>query len=55
MESLLTIDVCKFEKCVVIIDEGKVKLVHLHKHGEVRIITHQGKVKRVKFEEGEHF
>jgi len=51
----LNIDIMELDKCAVIIDGGKAKLVKLHHHGEVRIITHQGKVKRVRFDEGEEF
>jgi hypothetical protein len=29
--------------------------MELPQHGETKIITHQGKVKRVKFDEGEEF
>ena len=39
----------------VIVCEGKAKLTRLPKHGETKIITHQGKVKRVKYDEGEEF
>ncbi|WP_117168854.1 XtrA/YqaO family protein [Paraliobacillus sediminis] len=40
--------------CVVYC-EGQAKLTYLPEHGETRVITHQGKVKRVKFDEGEDF
>ncbi|WP_366160593.1 XtrA/YqaO family protein [Bacillus infantis] len=39
----------------VVVCEGKAKLTLLPDHGETRIITHQGKVKRLKFDEGEDF
>jgi len=41
--------------CVVIISNGKVKVRELPTYGEFRIITHQGKVKRMRREEGEEF
>ncbi|SEA53362.1 hypothetical protein SAMN05421743_105202 [Thalassobacillus cyri] len=40
--------------CVVYC-EGKAKITFLPEHGETKVITHQGKVKRVKFDEGEDF
>lgn len=39
----------------IVVSEGKARLTELPDHGETRIITHQGKVKRVKFDEGEEF
>lgn len=41
--------------CVIIICDGKVKLRGLPTHGEYKIVTHQGKVKRMRMEEGEEF
>ncbi|WP_338749832.1 XtrA/YqaO family protein [Bacillus sp. FJAT-52991] len=41
--------------CVVVICDGKVKLRELPPHGEYKIVTHQGKVKRMRREEGEEF
>lgn len=40
---------------VIVVCSGKAKLTTLPHHGETKIITHQGKVKRVKFDEGEEF
>lgn len=39
----------------IVLCEGKAKITELPPHGETKIITHQGKVKRVKFDEGEEF
>ncbi|WP_338788796.1 XtrA/YqaO family protein [Metabacillus sp. FJAT-53654] len=39
----------------IVLCEGKAKITELPSHGETRIVTHQGKVKRVKFDEGEEF
>lgn len=39
----------------IIFSDGKAKLAALPQHGETKIITHQGKVKRVKFDVGEDF
>ncbi|MBR7798234.1 XtrA/YqaO family protein [Virgibacillus sp. AGTR] len=37
---------------VVVYSEGEAKLSYLPNHGETKVITHQGRVKRVKFDEG---
>lgn len=39
----------------IVVCDGKAKLTELPSHGETKIVTHQGKVKRVKFDEGEDF
>jgi NAD kinase len=39
----------------IVVCDGKARLTSLPEHGETKIITHQGKVKRVKFDEGEEF
>jgi len=39
----------------IVVCDGKAKLTRLPEHGETKIVTHQGKVKRVKFDEGEDF
>jgi NAD kinase len=41
--------------CVIVICDGKEKLRELSPHGEYKIVTHQGKVKRMRREEGEDF
>lgn len=52
----LNIDILKHEKPFVIVySGGKAKLKELPEHGETKIITHQGKVKRVRQDEGEEF
>lgn len=43
------------ESCVVVISDGKAKLRELPPHGEYKIVTHQGKVKRMRRETGEEF
>ncbi|MGP4041916.1 XtrA/YqaO family protein [Gracilibacillus sp. D59] len=40
---------------VVVYCNGIAKKTYLPSHGETKVITHQGKVKRVKFDEGEDF
>lgn len=39
----------------IIVCEGKAKLTKLPDYGETKIVTHQGKVKRIKWDEGEEF
>ncbi|WP_054634832.1 XtrA/YqaO family protein [Thalassobacillus sp. C254] len=39
----------------IVVCNGQAKLTPLPDHGETKIITHQGKVKRVKYDEGEEF
>lgn len=41
--------------CVIVICDGKAKLRELPPYGEYKIVTHQGKVKRMRREEGEEF
>nr|WP_088005708.1 XtrA/YqaO family protein [Indiicoccus explosivorum] len=43
------------DSCVVVINDGKVKLAELPPHAETKIITHKGRVTRVKWDEGEEF
>lgn len=40
---------------IVVYCQGEAKITFLPEHGETKVITHQGKVKRVKFDEGEEF
>jgi hypothetical protein len=52
----LEIDIMEHkESFAVVVCEGKAKITELPSHGETKIITHQGKIKRVKFDEGEDF
>lgn len=43
------------ESFAIVVCDGQARLTELPNHGETKIITHQGKVKRVKFDEGEEF
>ena len=53
---ILTVDIMELPpSCVLVICDGKVKLRELPLHGEYKIVTHQGKVKRMRREEGEKF
>jgi hypothetical protein len=52
----LEIDIMELKgSFAVVVCEGKAKITELPSHGETKIITHQGKIKRVKFDEGEDF
>lgn len=52
----LEIDIMELPtSCVIVICEGKAKLRELPPHGEYKIVTHQGRVKRMRKEEGEEF
>jgi hypothetical protein len=52
----LEIDIMEIPRsCVIIICDGKAKIRELPPYGEYKIITHQGKVKRMRIEEGEEF
>ncbi|KSU63660.1 hypothetical protein AS034_05275 [[Bacillus] enclensis] len=39
----------------VVVCDGKAKISELPAFGETNIVTHQGKVKRIKWNEGEEF
>ncbi|UED78426.1 XtrA/YqaO family protein [Lysinibacillus sp. CD3-6] len=43
------------ETCVIVLSNRVAKLAELPPYAETKIITHQGKVKRVKWDEGEEF
>lgn len=52
----INIDIMELPKtCVIVICHGQAKLRELPSHGEYRIVTHQGKVKRMRRETGEEF
>lgn len=52
----LEIDIMKYKNSfAVVVCDGKARVTALPEHGETKIVTHQGKVKRVKFDEGEDF
>ena len=55
-QGMLNIDIMELPmNCVVVISEGKAKVRELPEHGEYKIVTHQGKVRRMRREEGEDF
>ncbi|WP_416826279.1 XtrA/YqaO family protein [Ectobacillus polymachus] len=52
----LEIDIMRYNNSfAIVVCDGKAKITCLPEHGETKIVTHQGKVKRVKFDEGEEF
>ncbi|WP_018391820.1 XtrA/YqaO family protein [Bacillus sp. 37MA] len=52
---VMKLDIMELNNKAVVICDGKVKIADLPQHGETKIITHQGKVKRVKWDQGEEF
>lgn len=52
----LEIDIIEQEESfAIVVCEGKARITELPSHGETKIVTHQGKVKRIKWDEGEEF
>ncbi|WP_026702842.1 XtrA/YqaO family protein [Salibacterium aidingense] len=52
----IELDATAYDKPVlVMISEGRAKQTVLPHHGETKVVTHQGKLKRVRFDEGEEF
>ncbi|WP_017795168.1 XtrA/YqaO family protein [Oceanobacillus kimchii] len=52
----LNVDIENRDKPFVLVySNGEAKLSYLPDHGETKVITHQGRVKRIKFDEGEEF
>ena len=53
---MLNIDIMELPiNCVVVIADGVAKVRELPEHGEYKIVTYQGQVKRMRKEEGEDF
>ncbi|WP_416144926.1 XtrA/YqaO family protein [Planococcus koreensis] len=53
---ILELDIMELpESCILVISQGKAKYAPLPAHAETSIVTYQGKVKRVNFDEGEEF
>ncbi|PAC86840.1 hypothetical protein CHH85_09885 [Bacillus subtilis] len=51
----LVIDTKQYKCFAVILSDGAARMVPLPTYGETKIITNQGKVTRVKWDEGELF
>lgn len=55
-EGKLVADIMELpDNCVIILSKGKAKVAELPQFAETKIITHQGQVRRVKWDEGEEF
>lgn len=55
-EGLLQVDIMELpENCVIVLSNGIAKFSELPAHAKTKIVTYQGKVKRVEFDEGEEF
>lgn len=55
-KSMLEFDIMDIpSSCVIVVCDGKAKMRELPLHGEYKIVIHQGKVKRMRREEGEEF
>jgi len=56
IDGILQLDTMELpENCVIILSQGKAKVADLPAFAETKIVTHQGQVKRVKWDEGEEF
>lgn len=54
-EQLNVGNISREEPFAIVVCDGKARITKLPEHGETIIVTHQGKVKRVKWDEGEEF
>ena len=55
-EGLLSVDIMELpDSCVIVLSNGKAKFTELPAFAETKIVTHQGQVKRVRWDEGEEF
>lgn len=55
-DGILNLDIMELPKiCVIVLNNGRAKITELPAYAETKIITHQGQVKRVKWDEGEEF
>ncbi|WP_337983761.1 XtrA/YqaO family protein [Lysinibacillus sp. C5.1] len=55
-DGILQIDIMELpENCVIVLSDGIAKFTELPAHAKTKIVTYQGKVKRVEFDEGEEF
>ncbi|QPQ35563.1 MULTISPECIES: XtrA/YqaO family protein [Lysinibacillus] len=55
-DGILQIDIMELpENCVIVLSDGIAKFTELPAHAKTKIVTYQGKVRRVEFDEGEEF
>ena len=56
VEGRLLVDIMELpDSCVIILSQGKAKVAELPAFAETKIVTHQGQVKRIRWDEGESF
>lgn len=56
VSNILKLELNKLPKaCIIVLSEGKAKISELPPFCETKIYTHQGKVQRIKWDEGESF
>ncbi|QTB24306.1 XtrA/YqaO family protein [Lysinibacillus sphaericus] len=55
-DGMLRVDIMELPgNCVIVLSDGIAKFSELPAHAKTKIVTYQGKVKRVEFDEGEEF
>lgn len=55
-DGMLQVDIMELpENCVIVLSDVIAKFSELPTHAKTKIVTYQGKVKRVEFNEGEEF
>lgn len=55
-DGTLNLDIMELpETCLIVVSKGVAKVTELPAFAETKIITHQGQVKRVRWDEGEEF
>ncbi|KOS60580.1 XtrA/YqaO family protein [Lysinibacillus agricola] len=55
-DGILQVDIMELpENCVNVLSDGIAKFTELPAQAKTKIVTYQGKVKRVEFDEGEEF
>ena len=56
VEGGLWLDIMELpDSCVIILSQGRAKVAELPAFAETKIVTHQGQVKRIRWDEGEEF
>lgn len=56
VEGRLLVDIMELpDSCVIVLSQGKAKVAELPAFAETKIFTHQGQVKRIRWDEGEEF
>lgn len=56
IEGKLLVDIMELpDSCVIVLSHGRAKFTELPAFAETKIVTHQGRVKRIRWDEGEEF